>query len=223
MLWLIVSTPTLRLYSIVPLFLLLGSFIAVVNVPASFLGPRARRVDIVLGCSAAAIIADLIGMTALHSYVAGKGTNMSSGSGYLLTVLSLTAAAGCCVAAKIQGGAWGRKIVTSEALPSGQGGPLRRGSSTSDPDIAFWDGIADKSDPDSLHEYLLRFPAGRFRQLAQAKLERQAARRPEAQDDALSPLTAAQTPASMQVSCPRCGATWADDDRFCAECGEKRP
>lgn len=40
-----------------------------------------------------------------------------------------------------------------------------------DDDVAFWDRI-DKSDPDSLQEYLLRHPAGRFVELARAKLAR---------------------------------------------------
>jgi TonB family protein len=41
-----------------------------------------------------------------------------------------------------------------------------------DDDIASWDRIADKDDADSLQEYLLRHPAGRFAELARMKLER---------------------------------------------------
>jgi membrane protein YdbS with pleckstrin-like domain len=42
-----------------------------------------------------------------------------------------------------------------------------------DPDLAFWDGMSDKNDPDLLEEYLIRFPEGRFAGLARTKLARQ--------------------------------------------------
>ncbi len=41
-----------------------------------------------------------------------------------------------------------------------------------DPDTTFWDGLADKNDPDALEEYLVRHPTGRFAELAKRRLER---------------------------------------------------
>jgi hypothetical protein len=45
------------------------------------------------------------------------------------------------------------------------------GSGSTDPDTAFWDGVAP-GDPDGLQEYLIRFPEGRFAGLAKQKLAR---------------------------------------------------
>ncbi len=41
-----------------------------------------------------------------------------------------------------------------------------------DRDLAFWDAMADKNDGDLLEEYLIRFPQGRFANLARTKLAR---------------------------------------------------
>ena len=42
--------------------------------------------------------------------------------------------------------------------------------SASDADTTFWDSIVDKRDQDSLEEYLVRFPEGRFVTLAKQRL-----------------------------------------------------
>lgn len=60
-----------------------------------------------------------------------------------------------------------------------------------DADVADWDRIADKSDPDELQEYLLRHPTGRFSELARMKLDRLG----------LAPLTT-QTPAIAAIAPP---------------------
>ena len=45
-------------------------------------------------------------------------------------------------------------------------------SAADDPDTTFWDSAADKTDPDHLEEYLVRFPDGRFAELARTRLQR---------------------------------------------------
>lgn len=41
-----------------------------------------------------------------------------------------------------------------------------------DPDTAFWDSLPDKTNRDHLEEYLLRYPEGKFANLARTRLER---------------------------------------------------
>ena len=93
----------------------------------------------------------------------------------------------------------------------------------SDQDTAFWDSMTNKSDPDSLEEYLIRFPNGRFAQLAQNRLERN---RPggAGQAAAVSPgVLAAPAPRLKRPDCGKCGAVVQDGARFCEGCGQAVP
>src|SRR5579885_124847 len=67
---------------------------------------------------------------------------------------------------------------TAPAQASTQPPPMRDAERT-DADTAFWDSI-DKRDPDALEEYLVRFPAGKFVQLARSRLERAGVQAPAA-------------------------------------------
>ena len=81
----------------------------------------------------------------------------------------------------------------------------------SERDTAFWDGISNKSDPDSLEEYLHRFPNGQFSKLARGRLER-----------AGTPAIAAPAPivtAESSKFCEKCGTARPPESRFCESCG----
>jgi len=86
-----------------------------------------------------------------------------------------------------------------------------------DRDTVFWDGLADKNDPDLLEEYLIRFPNGRFAQLARSKLDRVGGRATRVVSSA--PLGLAPPAASLGRRCRNCGARWDPDSRFCSDCG----
>jgi hypothetical protein len=110
-----------------------------------------------------------------------------------------------------------------------------------DPDTAFWDGIANKRDPDLLEEYLVRFPTGRFAGLATNRLARLngpsqeitdspaakiietpdiAPSAPPAPEVTQAPAIAKPTaPAPTPAFCESCGAAWEPQSRFCGECG----
>lgn len=83
-----------------------------------------------------------------------------------------------------------------------------------DADTAFWDGMRDKNDPDLLEEYLVRFPNGRFSQLARGRLARAGSGSPA------MPMTLLAPP--DEGSCARCGAAWEPNSRFCEACGAAR-
>jgi hypothetical protein len=91
------------------------------------------------------------------------------------------------------------------------------GDLSDDRDTVFWDGLADKNDPDLLEEYLIRFPNGRFAQLARSKLDRAGGRATRVVSSA--PLGLAPPVASPGKRCRKCGAQWDPDSRFCSECG----
>jgi hypothetical protein len=133
--------------------------------------------------------------------------------GYYLTMFSLAAAGGLSFAAlygvdalrtrasELSGEA-ARRLATPAAAA-----PLPR----MDPDIAFWDAIADKNDPDLLHEYLIRFPSGRFTELARAKLDGQGRSIPKP-----APVPQSTRPNSF---CPQCGGSVEFGGNFCEGCG----
>lgn len=132
--------------------------------------------------------------------------------GYYLAMLGLMAAAGFSSAAlygvdslrtraAALGGEATRRLATAAApLPA-------------DPDIAFWDGMTDRNDRDLLREYLLRFPTGRFAELARAKLDRPGAPSQE-------PAPAAESKASS-TNCPQCAEPVEAGANFCEGCGAR--
>jgi len=92
---------------------------------------------------------------------------------------------------------------------------------SSDPDTAYWDRI-DKNDADSLEEYLIRHPNGRFGALARSKLDRLNG---STSAPAPAPAPAPSDPAPDAAS-SQCGACNSDIDpgaRFCGECGAPAP
>ena len=88
-----------------------------------------------------------------------------------------------------------------------------------DHDVMFWDGLVNKSDPDLLEEYLVRYPTGRFAQLARTRIER--TNRAPPLDYKPTPLTADAPNAINQVhSCAHCGASLMRGAKYCEGCGQ---
>ena len=117
---------------------------------------------------------------------------------------------------------------TLTAAPVSQATPAlaRPATEGSDRDTAFWDSLKDKSNPDDLEEYLVRFPAGKFAELARTRLQRKgvlpppvaaATEAPEPMPATVAPPPTAAPPAA--ISCRNCGAGVAPGVRFCDECG----
>lgn len=69
--------------------------------------------------------------------------------------------------------------------------PVANEPTMEDRDLAFWDGITDKNDADQLEEYLIRFPDGRFANLAKARFERH--------QQSAAPVSAAEEPPVAEV------------------------
>ncbi|HEY5105654.1 MAG TPA: PH domain-containing protein [Caulobacteraceae bacterium] len=65
-----------------------------------------------------------------------------------------------------------RNAITSQGQGLDASPASARPAPAADTDLAFWDAMADKNDPDLLEEYLIRFPEGRFAGLARTKLAR---------------------------------------------------
>lgn len=80
-------------------------------------------------------------------------------TGYWVTLIALAGAAGVGFLAQSPGG-----------LPAVLGDTPVFGRRPEDDEVAYWDNV-DKQDPLALREYLLRFPLGRFAELARMKLE----------------------------------------------------
>jgi hypothetical protein len=129
-------------------------------------------------------------------------------SGYYVTLISLVTAAVLCVAELANGPAprtakMPARSPPKPAAPSGQG---------PDADLAFWDGMADRSDPDLLEEYLVRYPRGRFADLARKRLDRSS--------KVLDPPSSAVASApAMSAFCPDCGKSIEFESKFCEHCG----
>jgi hypothetical protein len=202
----LMSSESFKAIGLSSLWLPIGVAMTLLGVPASLLVAKRRRADVVLLFSAIALAANFIGVGVIHDYVAGKGVYIQYGVGYLLTMLSLAGSIGCCLVVKFQNSSLReRPISPLNTRPNAHGSDPVSGSTFPDPDIVFWDGMADKNEPDLLHEYLLRFPAGRFRDLARAKLDRQGRQIPEA--------------APLPTACPQCAAPTEGTARFCEKCG----
>ncbi|MEO8926329.1 MAG: superinfection immunity protein [Caulobacteraceae bacterium] len=115
-----------------------------------------------------------------------------------------------------------------QPAPSPPPPPHPGAGALADPDTAFWDGLRDKNDPDLLEEYLIRFPGGRFAQLARNKLERTGSRSPTVSNGASAangdvnwapPSALVEPPAPRAPVCSGCGAAWEPGSRFCGDCG----
>ncbi len=211
--------------------ILLAMMAIAIGLVGTFLLARRDAARLMLGTSLAALLLSFAGVQAAHDpqrLKSGLGeAGQSDGGlgdaalamvkvenrfGYYLTLLGLTAAAGFSFAALYGVGT----LRTRASELGGQAGrrlaiAAQAASPPADPDIAFWDGMADKNDRDLLHEYLLRFPAGRFGELARAKLDRQGS-----PTEAPLPETA---PAASSSDCPLCQAPVEANARFCGECG----
>jgi len=134
--------------------------------------------------------------------------------GFYVTVAALAAAAGLCLLVFGQRSALvGGRLESIPSPTPPRPSPAR--PPPSDPDLTFWDGMPNKDDPDLLAEYLIRFPQGRFVELALVKLARQSSANTaeQAEPAAFAPVT------PSPAACPHCGAETAPGSRFCEDCG----
>jgi hypothetical protein len=131
--------------------------------------------------------------------------------GFYLTMLALAASSGASAFS----------LFGKEALQSARQRGLTvyvPGLNEGNADNAFWDRI-DKTDEDSLREYLIRFPSGRFVELAKLKLSRLTSTPAPSQMGAgvPAPTTLAQR------TCEQCQSDIEPSNRFCTRCGAPAP
>ncbi|HEY3812953.1 MAG TPA: superinfection immunity protein [Caulobacteraceae bacterium] len=88
-----------------------------------------------------------------------------------------------------------------------------------DQDMQFWDSLSDKTNVDSLEEYLMRFPQGRFVALARARLERTQPAPAAKLEQAEAIAAPAVTEADPAQACTTCNAALSPAAKFCEECG----
>ncbi len=175
-----------QLWAVLALLLIVGGLVA------SFaLKPVRRATMAVGGGAAAALLLCAVGM--MLTIGSGKeklnqqqgGDAFSSGMaqairfetkfGYWLTLLALAGAAGS--AFMLYSGRPMPVAVTRlgdslRTAAAGAGSDPSVDKPGADPDAAYWDAMADKTDPAALEEYVYRFPDGRFAGLARERLAR---------------------------------------------------
>ena len=85
-------------------------------------------------------------------------------------------------------------------------------------DLAYWDSIPDKNEPDAMQEYLIRYPSGRFAELARLKLSRSGIEPltpvPPASPVAQSAVPELQ-PGVLSRTCPACGRRYRGEANTC--------
>lgn len=102
---------------------------------------------------------------------------------------------------------------------------LAAAGGTAGGDVAHWDKIADKNEPDNLQEYLIRYPAGKFADLARVKLARMnieplvAAPASVAASAVSSPPATEPEPVVAIRTCSECGARYSGDRNYCTADG----
>lgn len=125
-------------------------------------------------------------------------------------------------------------LVGGSVIPLAPNGPVPTLASVVDDDGSseerFWDSMQDKTDPDLLEEFLIRFPDGKFSKLAKTRLARLGiepiASGPEPKKPPKGKSSATKqvlqpTPAEVGdlVCCPACGSHQEPRQKFCTDCG----
>lgn len=102
---------------------------------------------------------------------------------------------------------------------------LAAAGGTAGGDVVHWDKISDKNDPDNLQEYLIRYPAGKFADLARVKLARMnieplvAAPASVAASALSSPPATEPEPVVAIRTCSECGTLYSGDRNYCTADG----
>jgi len=244
---------SMQIKSIGPSFFLVGAVAVIIMslIPGK---KSARNMRYMLASAIFAFVLIILGVQIARS--AGKNLASSGGNaplahaadgtftvetriGYYIALLSLVTASGLCLIGLNNG-----RLVFSKfdirKFPNSANHILRR-VGEADADLEFWDAMHSRDDHDLLEEYLIRFPVGRFAQIAHNKLARARPGRTPPGEPAQTPAggldsatepgppassstdsAAARTPSGTAGACARCGAAWEADARFCSECGGER-
>lgn len=221
------------------LWILLALAVVIAGLIASFVKVGRDGARYSLMAAAGAALLSIIGVATLHGSIVAAASKSGGENG----AQQLGAAAANAFQVNIQYGFWITLLGLSGAagaafmILTGREGMLQTAvASIHDPvakpnpkpadddDTAFWDKMGDKNDVDQLHEYLIRFPEGRFRTLALSKLER-AGVQPlmTSAENPPAPRAEPEIAAAPSVpgkTCVGCEAPLADAAAFCTECGK---